>query len=564
MNFAEVLQRIESKTGYKPRASGHGYCGLCPSHNDKNPSLSITRSDKGTILLHCHSGCSFEEVCNSLNLNSKDLFISTEASLPSREKIEYIYYDEKGNVLYRKIRMPSEKIFFFERYENSTWKKGLADTRRVLYNLPEVQLAIQNNCPIAITEGEKDAETLRKHGYIATTNDAGAGPNKWKREYSQCLKNAHILLFYDYDQAGVQHRDNIVLQLQEYAASIKIIHLPGFEIQDKNGLDITDWLLRGHTSSELEKLIQEAPLNDFYFSAKTEAGRIKAISAEELIEMKIDQPETLLHPFITKASLGMIYAQRGIGKTFFTLSLGMAVASGSQFLKYSAPKPCKVLYLDAEMSIFSMQDRITKSYSSLENKPPRDHFKLVNAFLQDFPLPDLATPEGQKALQPLIDDSNLIIVDNLSCWVTSGTENEAESWLPILQWALKQRRQGKAVIFIHHSNKKNGQRGTSRKEDALDYVIKLDKPEKHDNKEGACFVMSFEKNRSWLGSDVESLHVKLIDTTDGKRAWEWSATKSDHLNAEIGKLKAEGKSLREIAKELNVAPSTISRRNTHL
>ena len=68
----------------------------------------------------------------------------------------------------------------------------------------------------------------------------------------------------------------------------------------------------------------------------------------------------------------------------------------------------------------------------------------------------------------------------------------------------------------------------------------------------------------WLGSDVEGLHVKLIDTVDGKRAWEWSATKSDHLNAEIGKLKAEGKSLREIAKELNVAPSTISRRNTHL
>jgi hypothetical protein len=87
----------------KPRVSGHGYSGLCPSHNDKNPSLSITQSDKGTILLHCHSGCSFEEVCNSLNINSKDLFISTEAYLPSREKTEYIYHDEKGNILYRKF-----------------------------------------------------------------------------------------------------------------------------------------------------------------------------------------------------------------------------------------------------------------------------------------------------------------------------------------------------------------------------------------------------------------------------------------------------------------------------
>lgn len=279
--------------------------------------------------------------------------------------------------------------------------------------------------------------------------------------------------------------------------------------------------------------------------------------------MKIEPPETLLDPFITKSSLGMIYAQRGIGKTFFTLSLGMAVAAGGRFLKYSAPKPYKVLYLDGEMSIFSMQDRISKAYSSQESKPPKDHFKLVNAFLQDFPLPDLGTFEGQKALQPLIVDCNLIIVDNLSCWITSGIENEGESWLPVLQWALKQRRDGKAVIFIHHSNKRNGQRGTSRKEDALDYVIKLDKPEKHDNKEGACFIMSFEKNRSWLGSDVESLQVKLIDNVDGKRQWEWTATKADHMNAEISRLKAEGKSVRKIADELNISPSTVSRRSAN-
>ncbi|MEI8124553.1 MAG: AAA family ATPase [Parachlamydiaceae bacterium] len=561
MNVAEILQCIESKTGHKLRGSGHSYSGLCPAHKDKNPSFSISQSNTGTILMHCHAGCTFDEICNSLNIDSKKLFPSMEIDPSKIERIEYTYHDEKGNILYRKIRGHLEKKFFFERYENSVWKNGLESIRRVLYNLPEVQLAIQNNRPVVIVEGEKDAETLRRHGYVATTNDSGAGPNKWKKEYSECLKNAHVLLFYDYDQAGAQHRDNIITQLQVYAASIKVIHLPGFEIQDKHGLDVTDWLQRGHTFSELEKLIQDAPLINFFSPSKTEADRIKAVSAEELIEMKIEQPETLLHPFITKSSLGMIYAQRGIGKTFFTLSLGMAVASGGQFLKYSAPKPYKVLYLDGEMSIFSMQDRISKAYSSQKNKPPKNYFKLVNAFLQDLPLPDLATSEGQRALQPLINDSDLIIVDNLSCWVTSGAENEGESWLPILQWALKQRRQGKAVIFIHHSNKKNGQRGSSRKEDALDYVIKLDKLEKYDNKEGACFGMSFEKNRSWLGSDVESLNVKLIDTIDGKREWEWSATRSDGMATEISKLKAEGKTVRDIAKELNISASTVSRRS---
>ena len=75
--------------------------------------------------------------------------------------------------------------------------------------------------------------------------------------------------------------------------------------------------------------------------------------------------------------------------------------------------------------------------------------------------------------------------------------------------------------------------------------------------------MSFEKNRSWLGSDVESLHVKLIDSVDGKRAWEWSASNNDPMNAEIARLKAEGKSVRKIAEELNVSASTISRRSTN-
>jgi len=128
----------------------------------------------------------------------------------------------------------------------------------------------------------------------------------------------------------------------------------------------------------------------------------------------------------------------------------------------------------------------------------------------------------------------------------------------LLEWALRLRRQGKAVIFIHHANKRNEQRGTSRREDALDYVIKLSKPKKYKPEEGASFIMSFEKNRSWYGEDVEDLEVKLLDLADGKRRWEWS--KSNANVADIKDLLSEGKSFRKIADELGTSASTVCRR----
>lgn len=165
-------------------------------------------------------------------------------------------------------------------------------------------------------------------------------------------------------------------------------------------------------------------------------------------------------------------------------------------------------------------------------------------------------------LDSLIENVDVIIVDNLSCWLVSGVENEGESWLPVLAWALRQRRKGKAVIFIHHANKKNLPRGSSRREDALDYIIKLDRPSAYKAEDGASLVMSFEKHRSWYGTDVESIHAKLVDLPDGKQIWEWSILESQKNDgvAEIKKLQNEGKSYREIAEELGTSASTITRR----
>lgn len=47
------------------RRSGAGYVAQCPSHNDRSPSLSL-RDVNGTILAHCHAGCSQQDVLAAL------------------------------------------------------------------------------------------------------------------------------------------------------------------------------------------------------------------------------------------------------------------------------------------------------------------------------------------------------------------------------------------------------------------------------------------------------------------------------------------------------------------
>ena len=47
---------------------------LCPSHDDKSPSLSVAETTDGKVLLHCFVGCSTSEVLRAINLEFKDLF----------------------------------------------------------------------------------------------------------------------------------------------------------------------------------------------------------------------------------------------------------------------------------------------------------------------------------------------------------------------------------------------------------------------------------------------------------------------------------------------------------
>lgn len=82
------------------------------------------------------------------------------------------------------------------------------------------------------------------------------------------------------------------------------------------------------------------------------------VSCNEFLQLKLPPQEAILDPWLSTQGLAMIYAPRGIGKTHVALGIAHAVASGSEFLKWRAPKPRGVLYIDGEMPANMMQERL--------------------------------------------------------------------------------------------------------------------------------------------------------------------------------------------------------------
>lgn len=85
--------------------------------------------------------------------------------------IRYIYTDKNGNPLYRQTRKQEgkDKSFYSEKFVNGKWVKGLEGIDRVLYNLPSVIKAVGQAQKIYFVEGEKDVETLKEKGLVAST-----------------------------------------------------------------------------------------------------------------------------------------------------------------------------------------------------------------------------------------------------------------------------------------------------------------------------------------------------------------------------------------------------------
>jgi len=235
---------------YLPDLKRHGksWMAICPYHDDKKASLSID-SEKG--LFHCHacnkSGNIFTFYQGLPGQNTNGNFSETVNGIAQdfgiagplrvvkgKRKIvnSYDYTDSAGTLIYQAVRFDPKDFCQRRPKQGGGWIYDLKGVEPTLYNLPAILKASE----ILITEGEKDVDRLSGIGFTATTNSGGAG--KWKPAYNEHLKGKHVVILPDNDDPGRAHAQQIAVQLQGIAQSVKVIDLPGLP----SGGDVSDFL----------------------------------------------------------------------------------------------------------------------------------------------------------------------------------------------------------------------------------------------------------------------------------------------------------------------------------
>lgn len=271
------------------KTDSNGYKCKCPAHADKEASLSISHSN-GKTLISCHSGCSLESILDSVGLKITDLFDNAPEkketqmfrsqkdlesylmtiTISSKKAVNYYKYtDEKGNLLYYKVRLQDKegnKEFMFIRYINNKVVWGLSGGKKYetfensnqysgkekpgartieieeqpkeLYNLKGLEYARKEGKTIFIVEGEKDVDTMSSIGLTAVSSPTGGGKGKekWLERYSQLFKGCDVVILPDNDKPGLEFAEIVQKGLLKYCYKTRVCILSNMEKGD-----ITDW-----------------------------------------------------------------------------------------------------------------------------------------------------------------------------------------------------------------------------------------------------------------------------------------------------------------------------------
>lgn len=247
-----IRAAIEQVTG-PGRANANGWQLRCPAHSDRNPSLSLGQNPDLHALLYCQAGCSTDAVLAAAGLSRRDLY-PVDGTDQHQDPVvaTYRYVDEAGRLLFEVQRTANKR--FRQRRPDPTqpgrWLWNLGGVRRVLYRLPLLSEAIRESQTIYVVEGEKDVHTLEGRGQVATCNPGGAG--KWRPEYTQALRGAHVVVVADRNEVGYRHARHVAAQLMPVAASLTLV-------QPTTGVDITDHLTAGLELDAATYLDMDAP-----------------------------------------------------------------------------------------------------------------------------------------------------------------------------------------------------------------------------------------------------------------------------------------------------------------
>jgi hypothetical protein len=284
-------------------------------------------------------------------------------------------------------------------------------------------------------------------------------------------------------------------------------------------------------------------------------------SAEEFTEIELPEKEYYLIPIVSDSSIIMIIGYRGLGKSWFGLSICICIVQGLPLGPWKAGVPVPYLYLDGEMAAQDTQKRL------LNLNPKKIYYQPLFIYSdaimnkEGYPKANLLNEKWREFMKKLLLEFKVkvFVIDNIASLSGGIDENAKKDWDPINSWLINLRHSGVTSVLLHHASKDGGQRGTSAREDNIDLSIVLKKPPNSSPEKGADFIVSFSKSRvpyEYL-QFMQDTRFTLGKNEHGETIWTWGASRAE-VKKEILRLLNEGKTYDEIHADLKIARGSIT------
>lgn len=460
MTVHEILSRLQGVKG------GHAqWTARCPAHDDRQNSLSVGEGEDGRVLLRCHAGCDVDRIAAALGVTKSDLF----PDKPRREGrppvvATYRYLDDNGKLLAEKLRR-ADKSF--------TWRQP--DPRHGwVYNRKGVPNRLYVGGKLAgavfVCEGEKDVDTLHRLGYNAASGADGAGPGKWRREYTEQLRGLSVCVFTDNDDVGRAYAAETCNALHGAASSVQLLDIAAVWPEIPEHGDVSDMVaaLGAEQACELiGKMIVAAPEWEPQEVPKAEDPLLALFKTLE--DFPEEDAEWLIPGWIPAGQISVIAADGGIGKTTLWCHIIAALSNGSTCILdppgYTR-EPMRITFLTTEDSV---------------RKKLRKKLRLAGADMKNIITPDFAGDRsgllhklkfGSQEMDKVLRHFHpaLCIFDPVQGFtppkVNMGSRNEMRDCMaPLI--AIGEDINTTALI-VCHANKRKGAYGRDRIADSAD------------------------------------------------------------------------------------------------
>ena len=313
--FKEINSRaniIDLARAYGLKVDRQDRC-TCFLHSDKEPSLQIHKETNTWWCYVCgegytpidfvvkKTGLTVLEAAKDIN-KTLNLGINIDGFNADNEKLtkmgEYFYRREDGSVTMKVEKWVKQstgkKEFYPYALINGKYVKGYATKLEnkdcVLYNLPEV---IQADV-VYFTEGEKDADTLKKLGFAGTTTPGGGrglkGYYKKNPDLFKPIENKSIRIISDNDEVGNEYINQVIECIKDKVKDIKVFNLCKVMPNLKKKGDITDVAMavgKEKTLEYIEKLENETEIYEIITEEEQKEEELVLETREDIFNIKI-------------------------------------------------------------------------------------------------------------------------------------------------------------------------------------------------------------------------------------------------------------------------------------